>query len=136
MAKLSDLKAELDSDLAIDHTKLQMEAANNPILYSKWANKIAEFRINLIQLDNQKKRIYKDRLDYHSGRSEVPAMDVYDKSEMKTVMAADEEIVVIDSKIALITILMDFCVKGVDAVKSRGFSIKHIIDLRQFEAGA
>lgn len=132
---LETLKEELDNDLKIDHTKLQLEAANNPILYSKWAYKMSEYRRTIIITEAERKNIHKNKLDYYTGRSDIPSMDIYDKSEMKVVLSADEQLNKIDTKIALLGILMDFCSKATDAVKSRGFSIKHIIELRQFEAG-
>lgn len=132
---LGTLKKELDDDLAIDHTKLQLEAANNPILYSKWAYKLADYRRKIIIAESERKNIHKNKLDFYTGRSEEPSMDIYDKSEMKVVLSADEQINKIDTKIALLGVLMDFCSKATDAVKSRGFSIKYIIELRQFEAG-
>jgi hypothetical protein len=62
-------------------------------------------------------------------------MDRYEKSEMKTVLSADKEVLRIDTSLQYWGILLEFCRDAMDAVKSRGFSIKHIIEMRKFEAG-
>ena len=137
--RLEELQDELDNDLIIDQTKLQYEAANNPVLYFKWVRKHSTCRKEMLRLDALKKQNLKARLDYYTGRGEVGGevcMDVYEKSEMKTVLSADKEILGVDTKLQYWGILLEFCSDAMDAIKSRGFSIKHIIDLRQFEAGA
>lgn len=137
--RLEELQDELDVDLKIDQTKLQYESANNPVLYGKWVRKHSTCRKEILRLEAIKKKSLKARLDYYTGRGDVGAevcMDQYEKSEMKVVLAADSDILGTDTKIQYWGILLEFCSDAMDAVKSRGFAIKHIIDLRQFEAGA
>ncbi|HDO7428463.1 TPA: recombination mediator protein UvsY [Escherichia coli] len=54
---------------------------------------------------------------------------------MKVVMAADDEILPIDTKIAYYQMVMDFAGRALDIVKSRGFAIKNAIELRMLESG-
>ena len=135
---LEELQNELENDLVIDQTKLQYEAANNPVLYGKWVRKHSACRKKILSLETVKKQNLKRRLDYYTGRGDVGevCMDQYERSEMKTVLSADKDILSVDTKIQYWNILLEFCSNSMDIIKSRGFSIKHIIDLRQFEAGA
>lgn len=133
--KLEDLKIELDKDLYIDQTKMMLESANNPLLYSKWAGRMADTRREILRLDAKRKTVAKDKLDYYTGRSTEVCLDRYERSEMKTVFGADKELLDIDTKISLLGIRLDFISHAMDAIKSRAFSIKYIIELRQFEEG-
>ncbi|EIN4798195.1 recombination mediator protein UvsY [Shigella sonnei] len=54
---------------------------------------------------------------------------------MKVVMAADDEVLPIDTKIAYYQMIVDFAGKALDIVKSRGFAIKNAIELRMLESG-
>lgn len=135
--KLEDLQNELKTDLQLDSTKLQYEAANNPVLYGKWLNKHSAIRKEMLRIETQKKSALKKKLDYYTGRGDGDefSMDRYEKSEMKTVLSADSEVLKIDTSLQYWGILLEFCSGAMDAIKSRGFAIKHVIEMRQFEAG-
>lgn len=135
--RLEDLQEELKTDVFIDSTKLQYEAANNVTLYSKWLNKHSSIRKEMLRIEAQKKTALKARLDFYSGRGDGDefSMDRYEKSEMKTVLSADKDILKVDTSLQYWGILLEFCSGALDAIKSRGFSIKHIQDMRAFEAG-
>lgn len=135
--RLEELQDELDTDLFIDSTKLQYETANNVKLYSKWLRKHSFIRKEMLRIETQKKTSVKKRLDYYSGRGDGDefSMDRYEKSEMKTVLAADSEILKVETSLQYWGILLEFCSGALDAVKSRSFALKHIQDMRAFEAG-
>lgn len=134
--KLQDLQEELATDVAINRTQLEQECYNNPIIYSKWLTKYSSIKKEIISVENQKKAVLKNRLDFYTGRldNEI-CMDRYERSEMKTVMSADEAVLALDTKIQYLSLLMEFCSSAIDCIKSRGFTLKNIIDLRKFEAG-
>lgn len=134
--KLEDLQTELENDLKIDHTKLQYEAAQVPTLYGKWSRYHSSIRKEMLRVENSRKTTIKNALDYHTGRSDEVSMVQYEKSEMKLVLAADKNVLKVETSLQYWGILLEFCTKALDAVKSKGFAIKHIIDLRAFEAGA
>ncbi|QQG32199.1 recombination, repair and ssDNA binding protein [Citrobacter phage CkP1] len=135
--KLEELQEELKQDLVLDSTKLQYEAANNPVLYGKWLNKHSAIRKEMLRIEAQKKSALKKKLDYYTGRGDGDefSMDRYEKSEMKTVLGADSEVLKIETGLQYWGILLEFCSGAMDAIKSRGFAIKHVIEMRQFEAG-
>lgn len=133
--KLEDIQEELDSDLKIDSTKLQYEAANNPALYGKWLRKYSLIKKEMLAIEAKRKTAVKNRLDFYTGRGDEVCMTSYEKSEMKTVICADADVLRVDTTLAYWNILLDFCSKALDAIKSRGFAIKHVIDMRQLENG-
>lgn len=133
--KLEDLQNELDQDVKIDFTKLQFEAANNPTLYSKWLRKHSNIRKEILREESIAKKAKKVKLDYYSGRGDDMCMDRYERSEMKTVLEGDADLVKTNARLQYWHILLEFCSGALDAIKSRGFSIKHIQEMRQFEAG-
>lgn len=135
--KLEDIQEELQIDIKIDATQLQYEAQHNPVLYSKWMVKHSMIRKEMLRIEAQKKQALKKKLDYYTGRGDGDefSMDRYEKSEMKTVIGADQEVLKIDTSLQYWAILLEFCSGALDAIKSRGFAIKAMIEIRQFEAG-
>lgn len=133
--KLEDFKNELDKDLPINLNDLQYEAANNPILHGKWLRYLSDLKMQHKKASNSRIKAMKDRLDYYTGRGNDICLDQYDKTELRTVIPADDKVLRADTEMEIISIMMEFCKGALDAVKNRGFAIKHVIDQRQLEAG-
>lgn len=133
--KLDELKVQLDTDLPIKLTDLQWEAANNPVLYGKWLRFLADYRMQHKRLSNQKTKALRDRLDYYTGRGDDICIDQYDKTELRTVLPADDKVMRADTEMEVLSIMIEFCKGALDAIKNRGFAIKHVIEQRQLEAG-
>lgn len=133
--KLQDLKDELDRDLPIKLTDLQYEAANNPVLYGKWLRYLSDLKMIQKKHSNAKTKAVRDKLDFYSGRGDDICLTEYDKTELKIVIPADADVMKADTELAIIDIMIDFCKGALDAIKTRGFSIKHIIEQRMLEAG-
>lgn len=132
---LNELKDQLDADVKIDATKLQWEALNNPVVYSKWLRVYSEAKREVIALEAKKKKATKNKLDFYTNRSDEWCRVEYATSELKVVMAADDDILPLDTKIAYYQMVMDFAGKALDIIKSRGFAIKNAIELRMLESG-
>lgn len=133
---LDDLKKELEQDLPITLTDMQYEAANNPILYGKWLRYLAQFRLDHKKASNEKVKASSERFKFYTGRSEDDICpDHYDKTELRIIMPADETIMKADTKMAYLEIMIEFAKGALDAIKNRGFAIKHVIEQRQLEAG-
>ena len=132
---LSELQNKLDIEVKIDSTKLQYEASNNPVVYSGWLRAYSDIKKNIIALEHKKKLALKQRLDYYTGRGNEICPDLYEKSEMKTVLSADESVANIELKIQMYNVMLDFCSKALEIIKARGFAIKNMIDIRSLEAG-
>lgn len=133
---LNQLRDKLDNDIKIDATKLQYEAGNNPVIYANWLKIYGEAKKEIIALDAKRKKAMKNRLDFYTNRSDDGWCSVeYDKSELKVVMAADDDILPLDTKIAYYQMIFDFASKALDIIKSRGFAIKNMIELRALESG-
>lgn len=136
--KLEVFQDELDKDLFIDATKLQYEISHNPLLHSKWLRLYSTCKKEIMRIEAQKKVAIKKGLDFYTGRGdpgEEVCMDQYEKSEMKTVLAADSNILKVDTTLQYWALLQDFCGSALDAIKARGFALKHVLEIRQFEAG-
>lgn len=133
---LNELKEELNKDLPINQLQLQSEAANNPVLYGKWLQYLTELKLQHKKLSNQKAKAMKDRLMYYTGRHDTDVcLDEFDKTELRTVLPADEMVMKADTEMTVIEIVIKFCEGALDSIKNRGFAIKHIVDIRMLESG-
>ncbi|ECW6673553.1 recombination mediator protein UvsY [Salmonella enterica] len=133
---LNDLKDQLDSDVKIDATKLQWEALNNPVVYSKWLRIYSEAKREIVALEAKKKKSLKDRLDFYTNRKDDAWNPIeYEKSEMKVVMAADEIIIKLDTKISYYSLIVELAARAMDIIKGRGYAINQAIKIRELESG-
>lgn len=134
--KLEDLQNELEQDMQINPLSLQSEAAQIPVLWSKWLRYNSTAKKKLIQLDAKKKALVKDRFLYYTGRSDDQICPiVFEKSEVKTVLNGDALIIECDRLIEYFTIIADFTSKSLDICKNKGYSIKNMIEIRSLESG-
>ncbi|EOS9525194.1 recombination mediator protein UvsY [Salmonella enterica] len=132
---LNELRDQLDADMKIDATKLQWEALNNPVVYSKWLRIYSEAKREIVALEAKKKKALKDRLDFYTNRSDEWCRTEYEKSELKVVMAADEILIKLDTKISYYSLIVDLASRAMDIIKGRGYAINQAIKLRELESG-
>lgn len=134
---LDQLREESQQDLKIDQLNIQSEAANNPVLYGKWLDRLAEAKYERIRLDNSLKRTWSERMLYYTGKSAGKVSPViYDKTEVKSVLQADDDVIRAQSALDLCQLKIQICEETLKAVNGRQFAIKHIIDTRRLESGA
>lgn len=131
-----ELKKEINSDLFIDPTQLETCAANNPICYGKYSMMASETRRHVRAAELKLDRVKYERLMVYTGRHDTEVPDVvYERSELKFVLAQDERIQKAEAELFLyenkLQLLKDAC----ESFKQRGFAIKHMIDIRLFESG-
>ncbi|WWQ13052.1 UvsY-like recombination mediator [Morganella phage vB_Mm5] len=134
--KLVQLQEELDEDMKIDATKLQYESSRIPVIWSKWLRYYSTMKRDLLVHVNERDRLMKEKLDYYTGRSDTISNVLYERSEMKMVLAGDPAIINKNSAIEYISILIEFCSKALDIIKNKGYSIKNMIEIRQMESGS
>jgi len=133
---LDEMNQQLQSDLKIDFVKLGHAAAENPVLYAKWLERWAEAKKLTVRASLKLSKVKKERLDWINGRSEDEICDfAYDKSEIKTVIEGHPEYQRAQGELETAGIRLEFCKHALDAIKNRGFSIKHAIDMRMLEEG-
>lgn len=130
------LREESKEDLAVDKLRIEESAANNPMLYGKWLDYLMQGKYDRLRINNQLKRISMDRLLYYTGKHEKDVSPtVYDRQELKTVMAADTAVMKANTELELCELKIQLCEETLKAINSRQFTIKNIIDVRKLEAG-
>lgn len=132
---LDEMQKELNEDIKISLIGLSTQIANNPYLYQKWLNYYNQAKIQLKSLENKKSKVLKERLDFYTGRADEPCLTMYEKSELKIVIAADDELQKADSQLFVLNLKLDFIKEALEAIKQRSFAMKHILDNLKFENG-
>ncbi|QPI17846.1 recombination, repair and ssDNA binding protein [Pectobacterium phage POP12] len=133
--KLEELQVELENDMIIDGTKLQYEASQIPVIWSKWLRHHSNVKKKLIQLEAKRKQTIRERMEYYTGRGDQICETVYERSELKIVISGDNSVVEIDKLIQYFEMLAEFTGKSLDIIKTKGFSIKNMIEIRNLESG-
>lgn len=133
--QLDQLQLELQNDIKINLIGLQTQMAENPYLYQKWLNYHTQVKFLIKQAENQKNDTLKNRLDFYTGRGDEPCMTMYERSELKIVLAADAYLQKADSKLYVLNLKLDFIGEALEAIKQRGFALKNILDTNKYENG-
>lgn len=135
LKQLEELQKELEEDIKINLVGLSAQIANNPYLYTKWLNYYSQVKFQIKAQENKKSKVLKERLDFYTGRADEPCMTMYERSELKIVLAADEELQKQDAQLYVLDLKMDFIKEALESIKQRGFALKNILDQSKFEAG-
>lgn len=132
----AELETQIESDLSIDKTNLEYEAAQNPVLHFRYIRLLQEAKLKLKILENRLKLVKSNRFKYYIGKHPDEVCDtVYEKSEVKLVLDGDKDVLKVEAEIFVQNSIVELLEQTCDVFKSRGFAIKHIIDVRRLEAG-
>lgn len=130
------LEDEINADLLIDVTSLATEAANNPVKHFKYLRALKEQKHKLKLLENRLKLKTTDRFLYYIGKHATEVCEtVFDKSELKLVLAGDKDLLTIESEMHVIRSKVELLEEVLRIFNQRGFAIKNIIDVRKMENG-
>lgn len=130
------LEEMIENDLKLDKTQLATEAAENPIRHFKYLRMRKEKKTQLKLLENRLKRIRSERFLFYIGKHPDEVCDtIYEKSEVKTVLEGDKDILKIEAEIHVLQQQVEMLDEVLKIFINRGFAIKNIIDVRKLEEG-
>jgi len=141
LATLDDLVEQVKKDLAIDREDLSFSAAQNPILHEKYLRLLLEYKNKLIRVEATVNVVTRELREFYSG---VAPPDVYKKrpfnlkllkNELPIYIESDEEYVAAITKFNQLQSIVSYLEGVVNAVKSRGYDIKNVIEWEKFKNG-
>ena len=139
---IEQLQEQVDKDLKINDTELDLESLKTPQLHNKYMKHLTKFKLMLSRAESEYNTLKRDKWEYYTGKSpaEVYAQKPFDLKILKTdidkYLDSDEELQKQKQKVDYLNTVVDFLDRTIRLISNRGFTIKNAIDWRKFTSGA
>jgi len=139
---IEQLQEQVDKDLKINDTELDLESLKTPQLHNKYMKHLTKFKLMLSRAESEYNTLKRDKWEYYTGKSpaEVYAKKPFDLKILKTdidkYLEADEDLQKQKQKVDYLNTVVEFLDRTIRLISNRGFTIKNAIDWRKFTSGA
>ena len=144
---LDDILKEWETDCQIGH-RLDEASQQTPQLHAKYLNYLTQAKLILKRSEAQQTVLLKDKFLWYSGKMSQEDIDrrgwshdPFDglkmmKGDLNYYYESDEDLQASEAKITYYKVMVDTITEIVNTLKWRHSTIKNIIEVRKFEAGA
>jgi len=138
---LNELQDQVDRDLKIDDTELDMESIRTPQLHNKYLKLYTKYSLQLKKAQDDYKILYRLKWEYYTGKADP---DVYQehpfdlkilKSDVGIYLDADKEIQEVGQKEAYIQAVVTYLEKILREINNRNWTIRNTIEWKKFIHG-
>ena len=139
---LETLQEQVDKDLKINDTELDLESLKTPQLHNKYMKHYTKFKLMLTKAETDYSILKRQKWEYYTGKADasVYAEKPFDLKVLRTdvdkYIESDEELIKSKQKKEYLTTVVDYLDKTIRQISNRGFTIKNAIDWRRFTSGA
>ncbi len=139
---IEQLQEQVDKDLKINDTELDLESLKTPQLHNKYMKHLTKFKLMLSRAESEYNTLKREKWEYYTGKApaEVYAEKPFDLKILKTdidkYLESDEELQKQKQKVDYLDTVVDFLDRTIRLISNRGFTIKNAIDWRKFTSGA
>lgn len=132
---LEEIQEMVDKDVTIDDTELDIESKRTPELHNKYLKIYNNFNLMLKKARADRKRLYREKWEYYSGKSEIPFEYKVLRQDLGIYLDADEDLLKLDSKVEYLETVVNYLDSVIKQITRRGFEIKAAIDWKKFVEG-
>ena len=139
---LETLQEQVDKDLKINDTELDLESLKTPQLHNKYMKHYTKFKLMLTKAETDYGQLKKFKWEYYTGKADasVYAEKPFDLKVLRTdvdkYIESDEELIKLKQKKEYLTTVVDYLDRTIRQITNRTFTIKNAIDWRRFTSGA
>ena len=139
---LETLQEQVDKDLKINDTELDLESLKTPQLHNKYMKHYTKFKLMLTKAETDYSQLKRAKWEYYTGKADasVYAEKPFDLKVLRTdvdkYIESDDELIKAKQKKEYLTTVVDYLDKTIRQISNRGFTIKNAIDWRKFTSGA
>ena len=136
-----ELQIEVDKDLKIDDTELDLESSRTPQLHNKYLKFYTKYSLQLKKLHDDRKILYRDKWEYYGGKAqpEVYAEKPFDlqvlKADLSIYIEADDEMQDLGKKIEFVKVIVNYLERVLKEINNRNWHIRNTIAWKQFLHG-
>ena len=138
---IEELYDEVEKDLKIDDTELDLESIRTPQLHNKYLKLYTKHSLQLKRLQDEYKELYRLMWEYYTGKSvpEVYAAKPFDlkilKADIGIYLDSDSELQQLSQKVAYAKEITNYLEKILREINNRNWTIRNTIEWKKFIHG-
>ena len=139
---LEELQEQVDKDLKINDTELDLESLKTPQLHNKYLKHYNNFKLLLTRAESDYKILKRVKWEYYTGKA---SPQVYQqkpfnlkimKSDIDKYLESDEELIKAKQKIDYLETVVNYLDRTLKIIGGRDWQIRKSIEWRKFTSGA
>ena len=138
---LEKLQEQVDKDLKINETELDLESLKTPQLHNTYMKHLTKYKLMLSRAESDLHSIKREKWEYYTGKADasVYAEKPFNlkilKQDVDKYLKADDELIKLEQKVTYVQSVVDYLDRTVKIISNRGFQIKNAIDWKKFTSG-
>ena len=138
---LNELQNDVERDLKIDDTELDMESIRTPQLHNKYLKHYTKYSLQLKKAQDDYKELYRIKWEYYTGKAEpsVYQAQPFDlkilKSDVGIYLDADKDLQEVGQKEAYLSAVVTYLEKVLREINNRNWNIRNAIEWKKFIHG-
>jgi len=139
---LEQLQEQVDKDLKINDTELDLESLKTPQLHNEFMKHLTKYKLMLSRAETEYNMMKREKWEYYTGKADasVYAEKPFDLKILRTdidkYLDSDIDLQKQKQKVDYLSTTVDFLDRTIRQIANRGFTIKNAIDWRKFTSGA
>ena len=139
---LEELQEQVDKDLKINDTELDLESLKTPQLHNKYLKEYNNFKLLLSRAESDYKILKRVKWEYYTGKAspkvyqEKPFNLKIMKSDIDKYLESDEDIIKAKQKIDYLETVVNYLDRTLKIIGGRDWQIRNSIEWRKFTSGA
>ena len=138
---LETLQKQVDVDLKIDDTELDLESIRTPQLHNKYLKLFTNYSLQYKKAKDDYDGLYKFKWEYYTGKStmEVYQAEPFDlkvlKSDVHIYLNADEELQKLGQRTEYLNVVVVYIERVLKEINNRNWNIRNTIEWKKFLHG-
>ena len=138
---LSELQDQVDRDLKIDDTELDMESIRTPQLHNKYLKLYTKYSLQLKKAQDDYKILYRSKWEYYTGKADPVVYQEHPfdlkvlKADVGIYLDSDKDIQELGQKEAYIQAIVTYLEKILREINNRNWTIRNTIEWKKFLHG-
>ena len=139
---LEELQEQVDKDLKINDTELDLESLKTPQLHNKYLKHYNNFKLLLTRAESDYKILKRVKWEYYTGKAspEVYKQKPFNlkimKSDIDKYLESDEDLIKSKQKIDYLETVVNYLDRTLKIIGGRDWQIRNSIEWRKFTSGA
>ena len=139
---IEQLQEQVDKDLKINDTELDLESLKTPQLHNKYMKHLTKFKLMLSRAEAELSNVKREKWEYYNGKSDasVYAQKPFNlkilKQDVDKYIESDEDYQRAKTKVDYLQTTVDFLDRTIRQISNRTFTIKNAIEWKRFTSGA
>ena len=138
---LEELQNQVDKDLKIDDTELDLESIRTPQLHNKYLKLYTKYSLQLKKVKDDYNGLYKFKSEYYTGKAtvEVYQAEPFDLKVLKVdvgiYLDADKELQRLGQKTEYLNVAVVYLERVLREINNRNWNIRNAIEWKKFLHG-